>query len=151
MRGVYTIESEFALSTAKTLILLENPATCVMEILECKVTNSDIETNEQMNIKLTNVTTKGSPTGTALTAQPTEVGDQASGTVTPLGNLTGEPTTYDTQSQDIEGSPSLGGYVFTPIPELRPIVQPSGLIGLRSIASVTAINVLCMIKWREIG
>jgi len=151
MRGVYTASIDISgLSVAKTLILLQASATSVLEILSVHLTNQNSETNEQWAVGFYHVTTVGSPTGTSITPEKHEKLD-ASSVATVLGNLTVEPTLYSSRPIDKEGISSLSGYHYDPIPEERPIVPPSGAIGLFISTVPTATDVTANIIYREIG
>jgi len=151
MRGVYTASIDISgLASAKTLLLIQAAATCVIEILSVHVTNLSNETNEQLPVGLFHVTTIGSPTGTSVTPEKHEKLDAAS-VATATGNLTGEPTAYAANPIDKQGIASLSGYHYDPIPEERPIVPPSGAIGLRLLAAPSALDATAAIVYREIG
>lgn len=151
MRGVYTASIEITgISANKTLLYITSHSTAVIEILSCQVSNLSNETNEQLSIGLFHVTTAGSPAGTSVTPEKHEKLD-ANAVATVLGNLTDEPTTYATNPIDKQGISSLGGYRYDPIPEERPIVPPSGAIGLRMLVSPTSFNLVASIVFREIG
>lgn len=153
MQGVYVITSGVisALAAAKTVILVELPATVTAEILSARIRNVSNETNEQLEFALTRVTTKGAPAGSTPNVAETETRSPAHG-LTLLSNLTTEPTTYETAHLDHDGGPSLSGYDYRPDPEERPIIEPSGLVGLRIITSTfTAIDCLGQVVVRVVG
>lgn len=152
MRGVYTAEIQISsVSAAKTLMLLEAASTHVIEILAANITNMDNDSNEQLEFGLFTVTTKGSPTGTSVTPEKHEPGDQAASS-TATGNLTAEPTAYNSKAVDRQGASNLAGYRFDPIPEERPLVKPSGLIGLRILSAPAAgFKAVAQITFRELG
>jgi len=151
MRGVYTAEIEAGVTAAKSLIHITVPADSVIEILSASITNSDIDATEQLEAGVYHVTTIGAPVGTAITPEKHETGDAASG-VTAIGNLTTEPTTYNTIALDHQGFSNLNGYRYDPLPEERPIVSPSGAFGLRLLAAPDgATNLIAQVVYREIG
>lgn len=152
MRGVYTTSIKIAgLAAAKTLAYLTAPATAAVEILSASVTNASNESNEQIEITLQYITTLGTPTGTTLTFAKHEPGDQAA-TVAGKGNVTAAEPTYTADTEiGREGSSSLCGWFFDPLPEERPIIAPSGNLGLRLITTPTAFDALVKITFREIG
>lgn len=151
MRGVYTAYIDITgISTAKTLMLIQSPSTAVVEIIGIHVTNLDVETSEQLSIGLFRVTTLGSPSGTAITAEKHEPGDAAA-TATETGNLTVEPTAYSSNPIDKQGVNNLAGYHYDPIPEERPIIPPSGAYGVRLLVAPTSFNCSVMVVFREIG
>lgn len=151
MRGVYTAYIDIsAISTNKTLMLIQAPSTAVVEILSAHATNLDVEAGEQLSIGLFRVTTVGSPTGTTVTSEKHEFGDAAS-TCTIKGDLSAEPTTYATNPIDKQGQSNLAGYHYDPVPEERPTIPPSGAIGLRLLVAPASFNCSVMVVFREIG
>jgi hypothetical protein len=151
MRGVYTAQIDITgLSSAKTLMLIQAPSTGVIEIISCSVSNVNSETSEMLNIGVYHVTTVGSPAGTSVTPEKHEKLD-ASSSATVTGNLSGEPTAYASKPLDKQGINNLSGYRYDPLPEERPIVPPSGAIGLRAIDAPTSFNASVQIVFREIG
>jgi len=156
MRGVYTAQITITgAQAAKTLVYIQSPSTCVVEILSASLGNANLGTAEQWNIGLFRVTTIGSPTGTTITPEKHEVGDavSAAGAATGvLGNLTAEPTTYSSVAIDRQGASDLAGYRYDPIPEERPIVPPGGAIGLRLLTATNGqFTANAQIIFREIG
>lgn len=152
MRGCYTAHLDISgLSTSKTVMLIECTSSTICEILSTSITNRSLDTNEQLEAGLFRVTTKGSPAGTTANVQKHEVGD-ANNPLTIIANLTTEPTTYDTAPLDKNGFSNLAGYRYDPIPEERPIVSPSGLVGLRlTAAPAAAFDATIQITFRVIG
>jgi hypothetical protein len=151
MRGVYTAYIDISgISSAKTLMLIQSPSTAVVEIIGIHVTNLDVETSEQLSIGLFKVSTLGSPSGTSVTPEKHETGDAAAA-ATLTGNLSVEPTAYATNPIDKQGVNNLAGYHYDPIPEERPIVAPSGAMGVRLLVSPTSFNCSVMVVFREIG
>jgi len=151
MRGVYTAEYDTAISGAKTLMLLEVPSDMALEILGASITNQDVDTSEQLEGGLFRVDTLGSASGTDVTPEKHETGDAAS-TVTAYANLSTEPSAYDSLGYDHQGFNNLAGYRYDPIPEERPIISPSGAVGLRLLTAPSAAHTLSMqIVYREIG
>lgn len=149
MKGVYVATATMTITTAKTLLLLEVPSTKVLEVRKISVTNTDVDSAEQIDIGLHRVTTKGTPAGTAVTPEKTDNGDQASG-VTATANLTAEPTAYGSVALDRAGVSNLIGYIRT-FDDLEITVPPSGLIGIRSMTTIASTIVCVMVEFREIG
>lgn len=158
MRGVYTAEIEIAAlnpTAGDGLLTLEVPADMVIEILSVSVTNMNNNTAEQLEAGLFEITTKGSLAGSAITPTKHETGDVAS-TVTALGagdaGMGTEPGAWASKAYDRQGFNNLAGYRYDPIPEERPIVSPSKLIGLRLLAAPSgAFKAVAQIVFREIG
>lgn len=152
MRGVYTAEiSISSLSSAKTLMLLTAPSTACLEILSVSTSNLTSETSEQLSIGLFNVTTIGSPSGTAVTPEKHENLDAAA-SATASGNLSGEPSAYSSKGIDVQGVNSLSSYRYDPMPEERPIVGPSRAIGVRMLTAPTnSFDCRVQVVFREIG
>jgi hypothetical protein len=158
MRGVYTAEIEIAAlnpTAGDGLLTLEVPADMVIEILSASITNMDIDTAEQLEGGLFGITTKGSLAGTSITPEKHETGDAAS-TVTALGagnaGMTTEPDAWNSKAYDRQGFNNLAGYRYDPIPEERPVISPSKLVGLRLLAAPSgAFKAAVQIVFREIG
>jgi hypothetical protein len=151
MRGVYTANITISgLSTAKSVLLIQAPSTAVVEIISASITNVSVEVSEQLSVGLFHVTTIGSPVGTSVTPEKHEKLDAAS-TCTVLGNLSSEPTTYATNPIDKKGINNLSGYFYDPLPEERPIIPPSGAIGLKVLVAPTSFDAVVQIIFREIG
>lgn len=152
MYGVYVAEIEISsLSAAKTVLLGEAPNNMCVEILEAHLTNANVNTQEQLLAGLFLVTTKGSPAGSSVNVQKTEKGSPNTG-LTWLGNLTTEPTTYDSAPFAKEGVSDLQGYHYEPVPEARQIISPSGLFGLRLlVAPSNAFKAVGVIVYRQLG
>lgn len=152
MRGVYTAHLKIsALAAAKTLIFITAPSTKVVEILSISITNSSLETNEQLECCWQKIGTLGTPSATTLTPSKHESGDQASAS-TVKGNVTASEPTYTSDTEiGKEGFSSVGGYFFDPLPEERPVVSAADSWGLRMLSTPTAFDANCRITYREIG
>lgn len=152
MRGIYTASIEIAsLSAAKTVLLIECASTKIIEILSISLTNENQTTAEQLQIALLRVTTKGSPAGTTANSAVSEIGTAATG-ATVLGDLSAEPTTYAAPPLYQEGVNNLAGFHYDPLPEERPTIAPSGLVGLKLLANPTnAFKCVATITYREMG
>lgn len=152
MRGVYTASYRISgLAAAKTLMYLTAPASAVVEILSASVTNEANETNEQILCTFQKIGTLGTPTATTVTPAKHEDGDQAAGSTVKANVTASEPTyTADTEIAR-EGTSSLGGWFYTPVPEERKYVPPSGSIGLRVINAPTSFDAVVRLTFREIG
>jgi hypothetical protein len=154
MRGVYEASFQIsALSAAKTLAYITAPSNKVVEILSASVTNADNETNEQLEIGWSKISTLGTPTGTTITPTKMEQGDQAASS-TVKGNVTGsEPTYASAPSIEVgrEGVPSLGGWRYAPVPEERLVIAGGDSWGLYNYNSITALKASVRIVFREIG
>lgn len=151
MRGVYTSEAKLsAWAVARGLILIQAPAGKVVEIISAHIGDVGTNvTNQQLEARLSRVTTLGSAAGTANTPNPEEVGDQAAGS-TIITGLTTDITTYGANI-DHQGFASLAGYQFNPLPEERPIIQPSAYLILALVVAPTSFDAVVQVKFREIG
>lgn len=152
MRGVYTVRYAIAgVNSARTLLYGTNDANTVLEILGASVTDEDQSTAEQLRFGLYRVTTAGSPVGSTPDVNKSEAGSGSS-IVTWLGNLTTEPTTYNSDSLDEAGVLNVGGYYYDPLPEVRKYIAPSKAFGLKLLnAPTNAIRLVAQITYREIG
>jgi hypothetical protein len=155
MKGVYTATIKCAgITTAKTLLILENTASKILEVLYGSVTEESTNINQQNVCALHRITTLGTPTGTTVTPAPQERGDQAS-TITVLGNITASEPTYGADGINEygrEGFSFLNGWVFAPLPEGRLYMEPSGNYGLRlRLAPGSTLDIDVTLQYREIG
>lgn len=151
MRGVYTASIKGSgVNSARTLVYVTAPATAAIEIIRAWATNGSNETNEQIECVLQRVAS-GAPTATTITPAKHENGDQASA-ATSKGNVTAADFAYTANTEiGYMGVPSLPGYYYDPLPEERPIIPPSGTIGLRLLSTPAALDLICGITYREIG
>lgn len=124
--GVYTISLDATVvSTARTLIQYNAPATRVAVVLRAWVSQTLSETSTQEEVQLLRVTTAG--TGTAATPRP--VGSFAAAAGTATVNHTAEGTAGDSLGR--EGFNILNGWLYVPTPDEYEIVPPSGRIALK--------------------
>ena len=152
MRGVYTIYREIAsLSTAKTVLLGTAPVGTLIELLEAFLTNANQNSVEQLFVGLYPVLVIGSPAGSTITPIATESGSGNSA-VTWLGDLTTEPSTYDTaRPYHAEGVTNVIGYRYEPPPEGRRLIPSAGSFGMKLMAAPgNPFKAECMITYREI-
>jgi hypothetical protein len=154
MRGVYRLTGEATgVTAAKSLFLLTADAANPLEILSCRAIVSDEDTSEQIHLQLARITTIGSAAGTADVPKPTEEGSSAFGG-SALVTITVEPTAYDGLTDSIAqgGANKLGGWEYVPLPEERPIITASDVVGLQLIDAIaTSSTVTFEITFREIG
>ena len=154
MRGVYTLKDTISgVTTAKTLLYITLPATCVVEILSARITAQDEDTAEQIMAELNRIATLGTPTATTKTPKPKEEGDVASA-CTCKSNVTASEPTYDDESDAMcsGGANKLAGWEYVPLPEERDIVKPSDSFGLRLIDALSvSTDLTAEITYREIG
>ena len=153
MRGVYYATIHISgLAALKTLMYITAPSTACVEVLSARITNGSNTTNQQLEAEFQRITSFNSDTSTAITPAKAEAGDQAAAS-TVKGNVTANEPTYTSNTQmGWKGFPSLGGYEFAPSPEERPIVPPSGSIGLRlTDTAPSAFDASVEICFREIG
>lgn len=142
-----------SLSTAKTLLLGQAPSTMVIIILNVTVKDLNTPTVEQWEVSVNRVTTRGSPTGTSISAGNVQKGSKGDGntSVTWLADLTAEPTTYDANPLDHDGVPNTPGYRYEPSLEDRPEISPSESFGIRMIGTPAATKVRVSVSYLELG
>jgi hypothetical protein len=154
LKGVYTAHVSIPASAlaAKTLLYGTNGANTVLEILSAAVTNTDQEITEQVSIAITRVTTPGSPVGaTTVFINKAESGSPTTA-VAWLGNLSTEPTSYNSDHIDIQGVVNMGGYYYDPMPETRKYIAPGGAFGIRLLNAISnSTAIIAQITYREIG
>lgn len=145
--GIYVARLDATVvSTARTLVQVNAPATAVLEILKAWVTQTLSEVSTQEEIRLKRVTTAG--TGSAFTPILLRPGDAAAG-ATATNNHTAEGTIGDVIIR--EGFNILNGWIYLPVPEERIIVAPSGRIALEFPVAPASATWTAGIIWREIG
>jgi hypothetical protein len=152
MRGVYTVEAHVTgVNAIQTLMMLEVPSDMVVEIISVSATVTNSPSASEIQLEFGRITAKGSAAGTSETPEKMEQGDVAS-TVTCTSDLTTEPTTYYETNYDHQGVPNNVGYFFTPMPEERPVISPSGIVGLLVAAAPSpSVDFAVAIRYREIG
>lgn len=152
MRGVYTAHIDIAgIDEDISLMTIRASSSTVVEIISVSVSNLDSEVSEQLSIAFTRIGTYGTPTGTTVTPEKHEGGDQAAA-ATVLGELTAEPTAYAAVPLDKQGVNALSGYRYDPMPEERPTIAPSAAIGVRLLTTPsTPFDCSVAVVFREIG
>jgi hypothetical protein len=153
MRGVYKVSDTIAtVTTAKTLLYLTADSDHVLEILSARVTCQDEDTAEQFFVELNRIATLGTPTATSRTAKPTEEGAVAWGGTAAV-NVTASEPTYDDIFNAIaaHGANKLAGWEYVPLPEERPIINPSDSVGLYLVDTITSCDLTAEITFRVIG
>jgi hypothetical protein len=152
MRGTYTATYKISgLTTARTLMYLTAAATHVVEIIEASVWNASNETNEQIECALQRVSALGTPTATVVTPAKDENGDQAAAATVKANVTASEPSYSANTEMGYAGASSLAGYLYEPPAAGRPLIPPSGTVGLRLLQAVTAFDAIVRIRFREIG
>lgn len=152
MRGVYTIsDAPFALSTAKTALLITAAANKTLEVLEVTLTAASIAAAMQMACGLQRVTTIGSAAGATPDVAKHEKATAAHGFV-PLTNLTTEPTTYEVGVVGFRGFAHSIGYYWIPQPEDRVYIIGGQTWGLRVLTAPSSpFNAIVTCTVREIA
>ncbi len=154
MRGCYEATiSIAALATNETLLYITVPANKVVEVLSIEVTNATNETNEQAEVTFSKISSLGTPTATTITPTKTEQGDQAASSVV-KGHVTGSEPTYATGpviEVGRKGFPTLAGYQYAPVPEERPVLAGGDSWGLKLVTTITALQAIVVLRFRELG
>lgn len=152
MRGVYTAVHKISgLTAAKTLMYITAPSGRPVEVLATRITNCNVETNEQMEQVWQRISTLGTPTGTSKTPSKHEDGDQASAS-TVVANITASEPTYASNSEVwYQGSPSLTGYDAPRFLDQRFLIQGGASWGLRHLATIASADIIIEVVYREMG
>ena len=132
-RMYYASGTVASVASTKDLLEINAAADSVVILHELHVTNDTDETSEMIPMTIQRAGSSGSG-GSTVTARPTEVGSVAYGGTIESGNTTqaGTLTELVRLSENI-----LNGWHFTPVPEGRIVVSPSGRIIARLEASPT--------------
>lgn len=146
--GVYSaVLAATAVTTNKTLVQVNAPATASLMVLRAWITNTESETSTAEEAEIIRRTTAG--TGTAYT--PIPLGGYAAASSSAATNHTVEGTAGDSIIR--EGFNILDGWLWVPsCAEERIIVPPSGRISIRFAANPEAsTTVTAGIVFEEIG
>lgn len=154
MRGVYTIRDTVSgITSAKVLLYLITPADRMIEIISARITCQNQDTSEQFLATL-GIATGTVGGGTAITPEPTEQGDQASGIVAKSGEIaiTGMTQVADSAAMASHAANKLGGWEYVPQLEERPIVTINTQVTLELKSAIdTSSDLSVEITYREIG
>jgi hypothetical protein len=156
VRGCYYANYNItAIATAQTMMQLTATASICVEILSAFCSQTTNTTNFEAEAYLQRASVAGA-TPTALTPGKEEVGDQAAASTVGVqtgagGGSMAEPTYTANTKFGMLGWASLAGWAFTPIPEERPVVPPSGIVGIRlnTVPASSTFDTEC--RFREIG
>lgn len=134
-----------SVSTARTLVQVNAPATAAVEIIRMYVSFST-NTSTAIDIRVKRVTTAG--TGTAFTPIQLNGRTLASGT-TATNNHTAEGTIGDVLWRDTVNM--LNGWLYLPVPEERFFVPPSGRLAIDFPTAPSAVTVNAGIVFHELA
>ena len=143
----YTLSASFAIGTAaQDLFRLSAPADAIVVVDRIFISQSGSTTSEQNLLIFGRCSTDG--TGTAATAQPTEVGTAAFG-----GTAVVDLSAVVTQTNQLirAGWNALAPYEWLPTPEERIVLSPSARLFGRIDSTPTALTIQVLIALREIG
>ena len=106
MRGVYSVSADIdTVTSAKTLLYITVPSTCVIEILSASITNRNNVTNQQLDCGLFRVTSLGTPTTSSTPTPVKSEASDASSACTVKADVTASEPTYNSigiDEQEIE-------------------------------------------------
>lgn len=123
----YTVMASSAVSTSTNLLQVTAPSTMTLEIIRAWVMQSTSTTSAQTDIILVRKSATASA-GSTATPVKLEVGDPAP-TFTAMSAAGTNGT--DTDIVYGEGFNILNGWLYSPVPEERIIVPPSGMLALK--------------------
>ncbi len=155
MSRTFTASISFSLpagpANARTLMILTNPATKILELTSAFVSAANVDASEQIELAIQEVNVLGAPTGTVVTPAPHAMGGAAA-LVTAIGNVTASEPSYVADTQvGLAGASSVTGYRWEPVDEDEQIeLEPSGSLGLRLLADKdTACILTVRLTFRE--
>jgi len=144
--GIYVARFDaISISTARTMVQVNAPATAILEIIRMWVSFS-ATTSLATEIGVKRVTTAG--TNTSFTPIKLHPADATSGATAGV-NATAEGTIGDVIWREFVNQQS--GWVYLPVPEERIVVGPSGRIALYLPTAPAAVTVSAGIIWGELG
>ena len=130
MGKIYTVRLDAltVISTARTILEITAASNRICAIIEAWLTQELSETSQQEAVEWVRKSAAGTGTGTA-TVLPMEV-NQGSAGFTARQNCSAEGTVTDLIGPR-HGFNALSGWFYTPLPESRIVVPPSGILGFR--------------------
>lgn len=137
-----------SVSAQKTLVEITAASDAIVTIHEAWISQDASETSTQEVASLIRKTAAG--TGTSYTVKLLAPNTDAAFGGTCRTDCTAEGTLGDEIVR--EGFNILNGWYYKPVPDARPIVPPSGIIGIRfAVAPAAAITVSAGLIFEEIG
>lgn len=120
---------EVAVTAAQDFFEVVAPSDAAVIIHECRISQSSDagdSASEQLNILVHRGSTSGSG-GSSLTPRPLQVGFPAAGSTVEANN-----TTQSTEGNQVLADcfNVMAGWLWTPTPEARPVLSPSGRINI---------------------
>lgn len=138
------------LDSPRTLMYLTATDNRVVEIVSASVTNSNTETNEQLEITFQRINSLGTPT--AIRKIPFEHESNKEGKTIVHFNVTANEPTYSSNTQlAYAGASSLIGWFHRPCLEERIYVSGTSSIGLRLLSTPTSFDSVVKVVFRELG
>ena len=146
MKVYNCIMEEIVVSTARTLVQINSASDRVLVLLGARVTQELSEASTQESIQILVVSTAG--TGTGITEEPLEINQGAAG-FTSTVNHTAEGTAGAVKFR--AGFNILTGFDYTPVPEARIWVPPSGRLAMRFDVAPASATWTAVMTVGEIG
>lgn len=144
--NVYSASNSATVSTAITVMQLQAASGNPIVILRAWVTQESSTTSAQTGIQLLRKTATITGSGaTEVKLNPTS----PTATATALHTATVEGTDGDILVE--EGFNILNGWLYLPVPEERPVVDPSGFIALKFSAAPSSATYDYGFVWMELG
>lgn len=155
MRGLYTAgyNATGVNSSPRTLMYITAPSGKVVELIEAHVTIHST-TDGQIEVAIQRITTLGTPTATAVTPTPHELGDQAAGSTVAANVTMDEPVYTAGKFFNLQSQPSRSGWHWysTQVRGNQIYVAHTASIGLLLNAGITVSTIVDLsVTFREIG
>ena len=150
MRGVYTISDTFSSFTTGNILEIKAPSTLVLELLEAHFEIQDPKAREDMDISMLRMTVPSTGGGAAITPQSTEEGGPASAATVKKCSVALTGATEGAVMHR-RGYPVETGWHFTPTPEQRKRIKPSGAILFKMNSTVSSGLLIISVDYVEMG
>jgi hypothetical protein len=147
MGRIYTVVASSTQAVAGDILELVAPATGMFKLREVTVTQSNSETDDSTEIKISRRVTSGSGGGTP-TPEPVNAGHAASAVVAETFNTTDASGTENILLR--EGISTLAGFHKIWMPDSRPAIPPSGRVVVSFVGDVTSTTMIVFAEFEEI-
>ena len=147
MGRIYTAVASSSQAVAGDIIQLECPATSMAKLRQVTVTQSDSETDDSTEIRISRFAAVGSG-GPVITPAPANPGDAASGIIVRAFDTT-DASGAETELWR-EGISMLAGFEKIYMPAARPAIAPSARIVVKFIGDITSVTMIVAIEFEEI-
>lgn len=148
----YSIEEQLdTFASARTILYASPNSLLTLELISARVGARGVPANENLQVAITRSDGTSSGTGTTVTPAKWNKSDAAAAGVY-KSNLTGAPTTFESQHMVHRAVPSLVGFVWEAATRSdRIIIRPDEGVSLRILVAPTSVNLICELHFELLG